>query len=335
MYYLAFDVSKKKLDGVLTNLRTRNKYFQIDNEQNSIIDWLDKTELPKKLIVGCESTGNYHLLVLRTLVERGFSFKLINPLLVKQFTRTTIRKKKTDISDSLIIAKLLAQGEGRIISSKETDLTAKVLARTLKKLTKERVKFQLIRQSLKLHSENESLLFLDENLGRLEQEIKKTIKEQVLWLKKKYAKEPIIELLSSIPGIGFRLALAIWTEIDDIERFESAKQLIAFAGLDPQVRQSGHCLNNSGKLTKRGSPHLRRALFIAANVARRFDPELRVYYEKKRSEGKKFTVATCAVARKISNRIFAVWKRQTPYVKREALQLQTLRIKTAVIGTAV
>jgi transposase len=130
--------------------------------------------------------------------------------------------------------------------------------------------------------------------------------------------------LESIPGIGFKSAFAIWTEIRDINKFESPKKLIAFSGLDPKIRQSGHCLNNQGKLTKRGSSHLRRSVFIAANIARMFDPELKQYYEKKRQEGKKHTVAVCSVARKLLNRIYAVWKRGTPYIKRHPLRMSCL-----------
>jgi hypothetical protein len=54
-------------------------------------------------------------------------------------------------------------------------------------------------------------------------------------------------------------------------------------------------------------------LFIAANVARRYDPNLKAIYDKKRSEGKGYTVATCVVARKLIAIIRAVWLRQTPY----------------------
>lgn len=330
MYYLAFDVSKNKLDGVLTNLRTKNKYFQINNDYQSITDWLNEVKLPKKLISGCESTGGYHLLILRILVKRGFVFKLINPLLVKQFIRTTIRKKKTDATDSLIIAKLLAQGEGYQIDSKELDLTAKTLERGLEKLTEEKHKFSLMGQGLKFQEQNEDLTSLDNKFKEIEDKIRETIKEQVSFLKERYSKEPVIELLESIPGIGFKLAFAIWTEIGDVKRFDGYKKMVAFAGLDPRIRQSGHCLNNQGKLTKRGSPHLRRALFVAASVARRYDPELKLYYEKKRSEGKKYTVAVCAVTRKLVSRIYAVWTRGTPYLKKEACSLNMLKAVTTM-----
>jgi len=103
--------------------------------------------------------------------------------------------------------------------------------------------------------------------------------------------------------------------------------------LDPKIRQSGHCLNNQGKLTKRGSPHLRQALFVAASVARMHDPELKAYYEKKRSEGKKYTVAVCATARKLIYRIYIVWKRQTPYVVQKDYNLVNLKVVTRVATT--
>ncbi|MFH1406126.1 MAG: transposase [Nanoarchaeota archaeon] len=333
MYYLAFDVSKNKLDGILTNLRTKNEYFQIDNDRQSITDWLNKVKLPKKLICGCESTGGYHLLVLRLFVERELAFKIINPILVKQFTRATIRKKKTDMTDSLIIAKLLAQGEGYRINSGELDLTAKILQRGLNKLINEKHKLYLMCKSLNFQEQNEAILSLGVKFKEIEDKIEKTINEHISSLKKGYSKEPIIELLESIPGIGFKLAFTIWTEVGNINRFEDSNKLVAFSGLDPKIRQSGHCLNNQGKLTKRGSPHLRKALFVAANVARMHDPELKLYYEKKRKEGKRFTVAVCAVSRKLIHRVYAVWIRQTPYVKREVFSLNNQKAVTEMATT--
>jgi transposase len=334
MHYLAFDVSKNKLDGVLTNLRTRYQYFQINNDPQSIIDWLSKVKLPKKLISGCESTGGYHLLVLRLFVEKGFAFKVINPLLVKQFTRTTIRKKKTDLTDSLIIAKLLAQGEGYQINFRGLDLTAKIQQRGLSKLINEKHKFCLMQKGLNFQEQNKSIVSLNTRFKEIEDKIKENINGYIFSLKEDYSQEPVIKLLETIPGIGFKLAFTIWTEIGDIDRFDNPKKIVAFSGLDPKIRQSGHCLNNQGKLTKRGSPHLRRALFVAANVARMHDPELKAYYEKKRSEGKRYTVAICAVARKLINRIYAVWTRQTPYVKREICNLKEINIQKAATEMA-
>jgi transposase len=123
----------------------------------------------------------------------------------------------------------------------------------------------------------------------------------------------LMDLLRSIPGVGPLIAASLVGELQDIRRFTTNKALTAYVGLDPKIRQSRQVLHSTGHLTKRGSPHLRRNIFIAANVARQYDPNFRALYDKKRAEGKSYTVATCAVARKLLTVIRAVWLRQTPY----------------------
>ena len=124
-----------------------------------------------------------------------------------------------------------------------------------------------------------------------------------------------MSLVASIPGIGPAIAAILVTEIEDVQRFDSPQALIAYAGLDPKVRQSGIALKRNTRLTKRGSPYLRRAAYLAASIAQRHDADLKAYYLKKRSEGKRYKEATVANARHILNRVYAVWRRGTPYVK--------------------
>jgi transposase len=124
-----------------------------------------------------------------------------------------------------------------------------------------------------------------------------------------------MQLLQSIPGLGPITAARIQAEVGDVSRFSHAKQLIAYAGLDPSVHSSGNT-TRMGRLTKRGSPHLRHALFIAASVARRYDPELKLVYDRKRSEGKAYTQAVTHIARLMVYRIYAVLSRGTVFVKK-------------------
>ena len=105
-------------------------------------------------------------------------------------------------------------------------------------------------------------------------------------------------------------------EINDIDRFPSPKSLVAYAGLDPKVKQSGTSLKHNTHITKRGSIYLRRDIFIAASIASRWEPEIKDYFEKKLGEGKRYREALVAVSRKLLNRVYAVWKRGTPYEKR-------------------
>ena len=118
----------------------------------------------------------------------------------------------------------------------------------------------------------------------------------------------------TIPGIGTVCAAGILGEIGDVSRFGSASKLVAFAGCDPSVFESGEFEGTRAHLSKRGSPYLRWYLWLAADRARRFDPVLRAYYEKKRSEGKCHKVAISAVVRKLCAIIFAVLRDGKPYV---------------------
>ena len=119
--------------------------------------------------------------------------------------------------------------------------------------------------------------------------------------------------IMSIPGIGDTLGPMILGEIGSVERFSNVKKLIAFAGLDPVVSQSGRFENRSGPISKRGSPLLRQALFLAANVARQNDDNLKRFYDKKRSEGKHHFSALNAVAAKLLRIVYWVMKNNKEY----------------------
>ena len=119
--------------------------------------------------------------------------------------------------------------------------------------------------------------------------------------------------ITTIPGIGTVCAAIILGEIGDIARFSKSSQLVAYAGYDPSVFQSGQFSGTNNHISKRGSRYLRWAIWLAADRARMFDPMLREYYEKKRGEGKCHKVAMCAVARKLCNIIFAVLSTNQPY----------------------
>lgn len=119
--------------------------------------------------------------------------------------------------------------------------------------------------------------------------------------------------LTTITGIGNIIAAVIIGEVGNIDRFSRTNQLLAFAGLDASVHQSGDSTGTKNKLSKRGSPYLRRAIWQAAFIVAFNDPALSQYYQKLRTRGKSHGTAIGAVARKLVNIIFAIWKQQKPY----------------------
>lgn len=131
---------------------------------------------------------------------------------------------------------------------------------------------------------------------------------------------PEVQLLQSIPGIGPTLAPVLAAEIGKIEKFKSSKQLVAYCGIDPSVMQSGKFLGTKNKLTKRGSIYIRKALYMAATVAIRHNPNgsysnkvIYDYYQKKiQSKAKKQALG--AIMNKLVRIIYSVLKNQQPFV---------------------
>lgn len=121
--------------------------------------------------------------------------------------------------------------------------------------------------------------------------------------------------LTTITGIGPTLAAVILSEIGgDIKRFSSPAKLAAYAGVDPTVKQSGDFSGTRMKMSKRGSPYLRRAIWLASTVAAFKDPAIHALYERKRAEGKDHMTVIGHVCRKMVSIIFAVLRDNTPYV---------------------
>jgi len=120
--------------------------------------------------------------------------------------------------------------------------------------------------------------------------------------------------INSVVGISERMTAVILAEIGEISRFTKGKQITAIAGLDPSVSQSGKYLRKQGnRISKRGSKYLRRELYLAAKTAIMHDPELKVWYEKKKAQGKHYNVLMCAIARKLLLRVWKVWQEQREY----------------------
>jgi len=114
--------------------------------------------------------------------------------------------------------------------------------------------------------------------------------------------------ITSIKCIGAVLGASILGEIGDISRFSNPKKLVAYVGMDSTVHQSGQFMGTRSKVSKRGSPYLRRAIWSAAALGIRHNPVLSEYYKKKIGEGKHPQVAIGACARKLIHLIYYVLK---------------------------
>ncbi|MFC0561511.1 IS110 family transposase, partial [Halalkalibacter alkalisediminis] len=159
------------------------------------------------------------------------------------------------------------------------------------------------------------ILQYKEHLSKLESEIDALAKEV-----EEYT------IIKSIPGIGEKIAATIISEIGEIDRFDHPKKLVAFAGVDPSVFESGKFTATQNRITKRGSSRLRHALYMAVRCAIRDcrkkktsdeiiprNKKLREFYDKKRAEGKPFKVAVIACVNKLLHWIYALLKSKSAF----------------------
>lgn len=120
-------------------------------------------------------------------------------------------------------------------------------------------------------------------------------------------------MVLTIPGISVALGAQIVAEIGDVGRFRNGASVVKYAGLNSGVSQSGQFEGKGLPISKTGSPYLRRAMWLAAESARKYDPGLRAFYDKKRAEGKGHRVAVTAVARKLCHIVYAVMRDRVAY----------------------
>lgn len=266
--------------------------------------------------IGVEATGVYHLLFAITLRDHEWDVAVINPLESHRMITQGLRTVKTDRLDALKIRTMTTIGKGYLFTDTTDTIALKALVVErqalvdMRKMTKQRMEVHRLKEvatGVTLHDSGSAILeVLTEEIDAVEDAMSN------------YG-EDAQALLRSIPGVGIVTAGALVAFIGDINRFPTPEKLVAFIGLDSRVFESGTSVHGKGFISKRGNKYLRHILFNAAFIARQHNPELGRYHAQKLAEGKHYFSALCAVERKLVHLIYAVWKRGTPYEKRECV----------------
>jgi transposase len=310
---VGIDVAKAKLDVCLLSATGQAHYHQVANTPSghaALYAWLQQ-HTPLLVPVCLEATGVYGDAIRDYLYERHYPVSVVNPTPVKAFATALMKRHKTDKSDALVLAtyRLHSQPplwQPRLLS--QSDLhDLKRLADDLK-ADRTRVGNRLegarpgspARRYLE-----EQLTYLDQQLAQIEAELQKQL-DQDNDLRQQ------CRLLTSIIGIGQISALQVLAELPDLTSFQSADELVAYAGLCPHQHQSGKQPNRSW-LSRQGSAHLRKALYFPALTAKQHNPHLRRFAERLTQTGKAKMVVVAAVMRKLLVLIYAILKSGHPY----------------------
>tara|TARA_B100000315_G_scaffold252454_1_gene289299 strand:+ start:1071 stop:2039 length:969 start_codon:yes stop_codon:yes gene_type:complete len=311
-HFVGIDISKNNFFACFNEIDKPKKF---NNNSVGILEFIEflKTNkyLKKNTVIGLESTGRYHLPLSIMCSEHNYVIKVINPIITKRYTQSTIRGVKNDSADSKTIRSCTVRGEGYEFKENTESMILKNLVRERYFLVQIKTIFKVKHQDIVFKER-----YIKSPITDINYEMEKILSKKIYSLEQKLTTYNVEtqKLLQSIPGVGKITAFSMAAEIGDIKRFNTAKQLVGFIGVDPRVYESGISIKGKGYITKRGNKILRKLLFNAAMSAVQKPNMFRDFYVKKVSEGKPKKVALCAVMRKMIHVIFSVWSRETPFV---------------------
>lgn len=311
MAVLGIDVAKKKLDvALLQEGKFRSKVVSNDaTGYSALVAWVQRwsAEPPHACL---ESTGTYGEGVATYLADRGWTVSVVNPAQIKAYGESELVRTKTDRADAKLIARFCESRRPRAWqppprSVRELQAWVRRLDALLELEGQERNRLDtadaVIRPSIEA-----VLKALTAEITAIRKRIRDHINQDPDLRQKR-------DLLDSIPGVGPATIAHILADLADITRFDSAKQVTAFAGLTPKERQSGTSVRGKPRLSKIGHRRLRRALYMPAVVALRHNPVLKAFAERLHNAGKSGKVVVCAAMRKLLHIIYGVLKTQTPF----------------------
>lgn len=259
-----------------------------------------------------EATGTYHLGVATRLHSMGHRVAVINPASIKHFAASQLKRTKTDQVDAELIAEFGQRMETRQWSPAAPEL------RELQALVRHRTALvEVAKEYANRLEAPETPASVVRSLRKMHRATEKEIAAVAAQIHAHLNAHAQLKaqsvLLTSIDGIGEVTAACILGECQGIERFETGKQLDAYAGLAPRQNTSGSSVHGKPRLSKTGNPHLRRGIYMAAVVARNHNPLLKEFADRLEAAGKPKMAVLGAVMRKLLRLSYGVLKSGVPF----------------------
>lgn len=296
--FLGIDLSKETFHACLLSDRGEAKKVFPNSPRGfeQLMAWL-KNRHAADVDFCMEATGAYWepvALYLHGLEQR---VSVVNPARIKAFAQSELLRTKTDSVDAALIARFCKSQHPEPWTPPPPEIRVlQALVRHYEHLKTTRVQQSVYEQSSETAvvkaSMGEVIATLDEQIAQVEREIRQHFDDHPDLKRKR-------DLLTSIPGIGETTAGSLLAEIPHLDRFESAKAIAAFAGLSPRHRRSGTSIHGRPRLCKTGNSRLRKALYMPAIVALRFNPTLKIFADRLAAAGKHKRLIIGAVMRKL------------------------------------
>jgi transposase len=301
---VGIDVGKSQLDVYLLE---RDRVLAVPNDEQAIsvlVSRLSRYRLERIVI---EATGRLEQPFVRAAIAKGLPVVVVSPLKIRRFAGAVGQLAKTDAIDARLIARFAATVKP--LAHPIPDAKAQIIKdlvirrRQLTSLrTMEKNRRQVMPESLN-PSMDRIIAAIDQELERLECRIDHAVDQHAAWRRKR-------DLLTSMPGIGKSVASTLIGDLPELGTL-NRRQIAALTGVAPFNRDSGKL---RGKRRIRGGrAQSRTALFLSAMVAIRFNPDIKVFYQRLVRAGKHKKIALTACIRKIVTTLNAMLRDNVPW----------------------
>jgi len=308
---LGIDLAKQKFDAaLLVDGKTKHKTCKNSAEGfKTLTLWLEKQGV-EKVHICMEATGSYGEDLAVYLHDAGHIVSVVNPARIKGFAQSELIRTKTDKMDAALIARFcLAMKPKEWTPPLQEIRSLKALVRRVDSLIDMRSQ-----EKNRISTAHESVTSLiKEHIAYLDQEIEK-IRRQIADL---IGRNPHLKeretLLNSIPALGKATIPILLAELDDLDKFNHVREMVASIGLAPREKLSGSSIKGKPRLSKIGHARLRKALYMPALVSIQCNPGMIAFYNRLKDKGKNGKVIVCAIMRKLVHVIFGVLKSGKKY----------------------
>lgn len=307
-FTIGIDIAKAHLD---IYIHPEGKILRCANTKTGrkkMLEFLAKHTVPGDSLAVLEASGGYERPVWQALQQSGRSVHLVQPLRAKYFIQALGQQAKTDQIDAKALALFGASGMTKTSTlPDEQQLAFRDMARALETLRKQIGQYKEQMEKATHPKAQKAFKSLHRACVKESEKLEAALEEVV-------TENPdlsvIVNLLVTMPGIGRYTAIILAAELPELGQCGKA-QIAAIAGLAPYARQSGAWIGQS--CISGGRKYARKALYMAALSAVRYNPDMKAFYEKLRKAGKKFKVAITAIMRKMIVALNAMVKNKTAW----------------------
>ena len=308
LVFVGIDVSQRRLDIAVRP----GASYSITHDESAIATVVEQLRVLSPTLIVLEATGGMEIPLTSALATAGLPVVVVNPRQVRDFAKASGQLAKTDALDAQVLAQFaeVMRPHPRPLPDAETRALAARLTRRrqlVEMLTAEKNRLlsasSLIRKRVRAH-----IAWLERELTHTNMELSEAIRQSAVWREKD-------DLLQSVPGVGPVLTSTLLASLPELGTL-THKQIAALVGVAPLNRDSGTLRGR--RTVWGGRAQVRAVLYMGAIVAARFNPVIRVFYQRLQGAGKAKKVALTACMRKLLTILNAMLKHRTPWREVEA-----------------